>query len=380
MKTPSTIHSALMPAQMSALALSSEQVTEQCIHDLAQLGISFDSSHVERIFSHLVQGEGIRADKRGLGMDADLTPGLTVGSVTTPVQFAQAWLPGTVRVVTSPRVIDELIGIVTQGDWADEEIVASFLGNSGEAQIYSDNGNVPMANWNLNFIPRTIVRLEMGLRVGILEQERAAKVRIDSAAEKRFGVIEALEIGRNKIGFYGFNDGTNKTYGMLNDPQLLAYETLPTGDWTTAAYLEIIDDLIFMAATLQTQSDGRIDPKKAPITLAIAVVTDQYLNTSTEFGNTSVRRWIKETYPNWTIKTVPQFEAANGGQNVAYLYSETVDMSGTDNSKTFTQIVPTKFRSLGIEQRSKGYVEDYSNATAGSLCKRPYATARFTNL
>lgn len=378
MKTKSTIHSHISPANVGVLKLAPSDITAECISDLSKMGICLDASDVAAMAHYL--GAGARNDSfMGLAMDADLTAPLTVGSVTTPVQFAQAWLPGVVRIVTSPRKIDNLIGITTQGDWADEEIVQSIIGNSGEAVQYTDDGNIPLANWNLNFITRTIVRFEQGFKVGRLEQERAAQVRIASADEKRYGVIESLEIIRNQVGFNGFNNGANRTFGILNDPELLAYNALPTGTWSTATYLQIINDLIFMASTLQNQSDGRIDPKTDNIKFVIATVTDQFLNKTSEFGRT-VRMWIAETYPNWTIETAPQFGAANAGQNVAYLYAETVDMSGTDDSRTFIQVVPTKFRTLGVQQTAKGYIEDYSNATAGVLHKRPYANARFTDL
>lgn len=376
MKTKSVIHSHLSPSQVGVLALTASDITQQCVTDLSAMGICLDASDICAMQAYL--SEGLDGGM-GFGMDADLTAPLTAGSITTPIQFAQAWLPGLVRIVTSPRKIDNLVGITTQGDWADEEIVQSLVGNSGEAVPYTDDGNIPLANWNLNFVTRTIVRFEQGLKVGRLEQERAAKVRIASADEKRYGVTEALEIIRNLVGFFGYNDGTNKTYGILNDPQLLPYNALPTGDWANATYLQVIDDLIFMAATLQNQSDGRIDPKEGVIKLVIATVTDQYLNKTSDFGK-SVRTWIKETYPNWVIETAPQFGAANAGQNVAYLYAESVDMSGTDDSRTFIQVVPAKFRSLGVQQTAKGYIEDYSNATAGVMNKRPYANARFTDL
>ena len=372
MKTKSTIHSHISPADVGMLRLKPEEVTDQCIRDLSSMGICLDSGSVSAMQNYL-------SPQMGVGMDVDLTAPLTTSSVTTPVQFAQAWLPGVVRVVTSPRKIDNLVGITTQGDWADEEIVQSIVGNSGQAVVYTDDGNIPLANWNLNFITRTIVRFEQGLKVGRLEQERASKVRIASADEKRYGVIESLEIMRNNVGFSGYNGGNNKTYGLLNDPNLLAYNSLPTGTWSTATYLQLINDLIFMAATLQNQSDGRIDPKEDNICLTIAVETDQYLNKTSEYGRT-VRQWIADTYPTWTVKTAPQFGNANAGQDIAYLFAETVDMSGTDDSKTFIQVVPAKIRSLGVEQNAKGYTEDYSNATAGIMHKRPYANARFTNL
>ena len=47
-----------------------------------------------------------------------------------------------------------------------------------------------------------------------------------------------------------------------------------------------------------------------------------------------------------------------------------------DGGRTFDQIVPAKLKSLGVEQRAKSYVEDYTNATAGVMLKRPWAVVR----
>ena len=47
---------------------------------------------------------------------------------------------------------------------------------------------------------------------------------------------------------------------------------------------------------------------------------------------------------------------------------------------TFVQIVPAKFQALGTEKQAKGYVEDFSNATAGLFVKRPFAVQRLTGI
>jgi len=44
------------------------------------------------------------------------------------------------------------------------------------------------------------------------------------------------------------------------------------------------------------------------------------------------------------------------------------------------QLVQTKFQTIGVEKRAKTYVEDYSNGTAGVLCKRPWAVVRVTGI
>lgn len=354
---------------VAALKLKKEAVSMQTLSGLSAMGIAIDQSD----FADM-------ARLHGVGMDAGLVAPLTSASIATPVQFLQEWLPGFVHVVTSPRRIDELIGIATQGRWEDEEIVQGVLEYTGNSQPYGDETNIPLSSWNTNFERRTIVRFEEGMRVGRLEEARAAAIKIDSSSSKRNAASEALEIQRNKVGFFGYNGGDNRTYGFLNDPQLLAYVNAPTGDWANATYLQITADIRTALQGLRNQSDDRIDPKKDQITMAVASDVVDYLTVTSDFGN-SVQEWIDKNYPNLRVESAPEMNEANGGDNVAYYYAESTDSDySTDDRRTFLQVVPTKFQSLGVEQRAKSYVEDYSNATAGSLCKRPWAVYRQSGL
>ena len=54
-----------------------------------------------------------------------------------------------------------------------------------------------------------------------------------------------------------------------------------------------------------------------------------------------------------------------------------IDDMSTDGGRVWIQPVPTKFQVLGVQQLAKAYEEDYSNATAGAMCKRPYAVVRY---
>lgn len=340
--------------------------------DLSRIGIcGLDDKKIRRMMD-------------AIGMDA-IQQGLTTGSILTPVQFLQQWLPGFVRILTAARKIDELVGITTVGAWEDEEVVQGILENTGTAVPYGDINNVPLSNYNLNFEKRTIVRFENGMRVGNLEEARAARVRINSAETKRESVSLTLEITRNIVGFYGYNSGANRTYGFLNDPNLPAYITVPaTGSgsstlWANKTFLQITADLRASFIQLRTQSQDSIDPRKTPITLGLPTNCVDYLSVTSDFG-VSVREWLKENYPNVREVSAPQFNSANGGANVFYVYADAVDDSSSDDSRTFAQIVPAKFQMLGVERKAKGYEEDYSNATAGILLKRPYAVVRYTGI
>lgn len=337
--------------------------------DLARLGIGFDSRDMAKMAA-------------AWAGDSALVSPLTVPSITTPVQFLQAWLPGFVEIVTAARRIDEMVGIVTQGNWEDEQVVQGILEKTGTAQPYGDYTNVPLSSWNVNFETRTIVRFEEGMQVGRLEEKRAAAIRNSSADAKRGAAANALEIQRNSVGFYGYNDGLNRTFGFLNDPALPAYVPLPNGaggfsQWSTKTFLEITSDIRVAMAQLRTQSQDLIDPERTDITLGIATAAVDFLTVTSDFG-VSVRDWLTKAYPRTRVVSAPELNAANGGDNVFYLFAENVNDSGTDDSRTFVQVVPQKFMTLGVMQMTKAYEEDYSNATAGIMCKRPYAVTRFS--
>jgi hypothetical protein len=83
------------------------------------------------------------------------------------------------------------------------------------------------------------------------------------------------------------------------------------------------------------------------------------------------------------IVSAPELTAANGSADVFYLFADDIDSSidgSTDGGETFVQLVQSKFVTLGVEKRAKSYIEDYSNGTAGTLCKRPWAVVRYTGI
>jgi hypothetical protein len=325
-----------------------------------------------------------RAAANAFGAMDDLGGTTLPGTIGTPVQFLQNWLPGFVRMLTAPRKIDELIGIMVSGSWEDEEIVQGVLEPTGKAVPYSDYSNIPLTGWVPSWERRTVVRFEQGIRVGVLDEKRSARMGVNSANEKRGTATVSLEIARNRVGFYGYNSGTNRTYGFLNDPSLAAYVSVPNGaagtpTWATKTFLEITADLRSFMAKLQVQSKGVIDTRTHAITLAMANAITPYLSVTSDHG-VSVEAWFKATYPNARIVTAPELDAANGGANVVYVYAESVDDGASDGGKVWAHVVPAKFQLLGTEKQSKAYVEDFTNATAGVMLKRPYAVVRFSGM
>ena len=282
-------------AEMGRLSMTMDDVADFAA--LTDLGIHFSKAQIKEMAM--------------FAMDSQQSD-VSAPSITTPVQFLQNWLPGFVKVITAAQRIDTLCGITTIGSWEDEEIVQGLLEPIGDAVPYGDYTNVPLSSWNVNFVRRTVVRFEKGLKVGMLEQARAARIRVDTASEKRNSAALALEIERNLIGFNGFNNGNNLTYGFLNDPGLPAYVPVAatgTGGstlWSTKDYQAISADIRTAMAQLQNQSQDNIFPEHANLVLAVPTAQYQYLTVTTNFNGFSVKDWLLRDFKGLRIVSAPQ--------------------------------------------------------------------------
>lgn len=366
-RVASEVHSSFSARQLKQFS-NFDLKSMRDVEDLKDIGIHLPHGMTKQMVS-----------KMAAAMDA-IQPTITTASIPDPVQFLQEWLPGLVNVITAIREIDNIVGISTVGAWEDEQVVQGILEMTGGARPYGDYTNVPFASWNVNWNAQTVIRFEQGMQVNVLEEKRAGRVRIDSAGTKRNSAALALEISRNTVGFSGFISGNNNTYGLLNAPGTPAYTNVPNGAsgsplWANKTFLEIQKDIRTAIATLRNQSQGNINPDTVKMTMAVATAAVDYLSTTSDFG-ISVIDWLNKAYPQIRVVNAPQLNAANGGANVFYLFADAIDDGSTDDGKTYIQPVPAKFLVLGVQQMAKGYEEDYSNATAGVMLKRPWAVVR----
>jgi hypothetical protein len=348
------------------------------VNKLYRFGIRLEPRDLQAMLEKQVESQ------RGTyGMDA-ITQPITTPSIPTLLQFLQTFMPGQVRIMTAARKIDNAIGYQVVGSWEDEQVVQAYIELDGAVLPYGDRNNLQFASWNLNWLYRTVVRFQIGLEVEILEEKRAARVQTNSAAMKREACTRLLEIQRNLIGFKGYNNGANLTYGLLNDPNLPNYVTVAAGAgsstlWSLKTVLEIIADLRAGAAALQNNTLDNIDPAKTPITLLVATAVYQFLTVTSEFGY-SVIEWLNKNLPSMRIESAPELNGANGGANVFYMFAEKIEDESTDNREVISQLIQAKFITLGVEKTIKGYKEGFSSAYAGSLCKRPLAVYRATGV
>ncbi len=354
----------LAPSQVRKFSF--EDYAKVSEKDLHNLGISMD--------------EAVKADVVNSTMYAMDDSLQTVANITNPVQFFQYWEPEAVEVVTSALKIDDIVGRTIAGSFEDEEVVVTIMERTGSAHPYTDTANIPLASWNQNFETRSICRFEEGLEVGYLESLRASRMRVDSHREKASAVAQSLAIEHNNIGFYGYASGTNKTYGLLNDPNLPAYQTVAEGaslstSWSSKTFLEITSDIITGVSALVNQLGGLFDPTSDAFTISLALESTQYLNTMNSLGTKSVSQWIKDTYPNCRVVAAVQLNSANGSANVMYIHADRVN--GKPVMKQYVQDV---LRLVGVEKRAKVSVESYASATAGVIVTQPIGVVRYSGI
>lgn len=329
-----------------------------------------------------------QADLLSLGIDiSKLAADTALTGPAGPNGFIQGYLlqnilPGVVRVSTQVRLIDEIAGVLNAGNWYDEFIAQRVVSPVGKAELYGDFTNIPLASYKNLLEKRNIVRFEQGFQVGRLEEARQAVEGYDEAQLKRSNVAESLDISRNRLGFYGFAGG-QRTFGLLNDPSLPAYSTA-TGSWLSGAnanWAGVTSDFQRMFTNLELRSGGHVrDDMRITVVLPLGYRrVMSYVNTASATSQT-VKQWLEEMFPNIRFIFAPQFTGANGGANVAYMFVDEMPDGDDTGGRTIVQVVPERFRTLGVEQRAKGYVEDASNATAGIFVLRPWAFERMTGI
>lgn len=359
----------LKPEQVREWAMDERPAT---LEALGKIGIGFNPRALQMMQSTM------QAMDAAYAMDAAPAP-VTTPTASAALQFLQHFLTVPIRVVTMARKADEILGRTFAGSWRDEEIVIPVIELIGQPQPYGDTNNVPLASFNTNFEQRKIFRMELGFEANQLEIQRASAMRTDAVSLKREAVAMALAIAMNDVAFNGFNSGTGKIYGLLNDPNLPAYVTVAAGagngtTWASKTFQEITADIRTAVSKLRVQSGSNFDPMRDSFTLAIAQSAYDALSTTTDFG-ISVMKWLQDTYPRIRLVSVPQFDKANGSANVFYMIADKIA-----TNKTVDQLIQQELFLLGVQPTAKGMIEDYSNATAGVVVTQPLGVVRYTGI
>ncbi|MBO4556294.1 MAG: DUF2184 domain-containing protein [Elusimicrobiales bacterium] len=339
------------------------------LEQLEEFGMSFD----EKALRTLIATHG-----KDCGMDS--SPDMhTTPSASTPIEFVRHWMPETIETLTVGQDIDKTLGRDMAGRFQDEAIVQQIVEFTGKAASYSDRGVGNFADYNINNEVRHIVRHRVDMEVGLLESMTSAEAKRNAAELKRRAVRRILETERNLIGYKGYYEGVNRTYGLLNDPNLPAYETVAAGasastEWKNKTALEIQKDILSAISKLTEQCAGNFDSDTDKFVILVSQKVKDYLNKSNDYKLT-VKAWLKENYPNAEIRSSAWLNNVNGNQNVMYVFANRLD-----GKKVMYNLVQDEVRLIGAVNLGAVSQEQYANACAGVMVVQPLGISRYTGI
>ena len=246
--------------------------------------------------------------KLAIAMDADYVGGTAQTSANGGIpSLLTTWVdPAFVEILLTELKMAKVFGEVKKGDRTTSSIMIPVVEASGETSAYGDFNNNGMSGANVNYVSRQPFAYQTNIRIGQVETEIAGEARIDWVAQHVNAATITLNKYQNQTYLYGVDGLQN--YGMLNDPSLPA--ALTGVNWYSLTALATFNELQKLMGQLVTQGRGYVD-ENSPLTLLLSPAMAINLRKINDFGIT-VREMLKESFPNMTIESIPEYSTASG--------------------------------------------------------------------
>lgn len=309
---------------------------------------------------------------------------VTGGGMNTPWFHLNYLAKKAITVLTQKTTADEILGRTPEGSWAHESVTKQFRELTGRTAPYEDYAETttPRVNRAYSYVTRDVIRLAAGTIVTELESRQAAMIpgQYSPSQDKREAIALLFKLDRDAIAFYGYHLNGRRCWGLLNDPNLLPFESVASvtvggstsTKWADKDFHQITRDLMTAVGKVQKQLKANFVPATSAFKLVLPNGVDTYLGTVPECGGVTVREWIKNQWKNCEIVVTPVFEDALGGENVFYIV---VEKLGT--AAAAEQIVPASGFLVGNMRREAGHSELWSMATCGTMVLQPLGVGRF---
>ena len=287
---------------------------------------------------------------------------LTAPNAGVPAMLTTYLSPKWIEFYTTPIRIAEAYNEQQFGDRVTTNISIPTFELYGEASSYGDFNDNSMANSNENYEYSQPYAYQANIKIGEIEQERAAAARFSAVERAIQGASLTLNKTQSSIYLYGVSG--LKNYGTLNDPDLLP-STVGV-NWATLSTLQLMEEFQKLFNQLVAQSQGIVQEIDA-MTLVLSPVMRAALLKPTEFGWTALSK-IKEIYTNLEIVAVPEYSTASGEMvqlsKDEYMGQPTVHLGFVD-----------KLRTHAVEVKTSGFLQKRSQATIGAIIYYPILVA-----
>lgn len=310
---------------------------------------------------------------------------ITSPNINAPFGALAYIRPQAVEILTAPRVSDRLAAPQKNGNWGDEIVsikVKEFTGKtSPDDGLTSD---VLQVKTNYSNVARGVYYYATGWLATDRQEATVGAFQENYRADQADAAMRTMAIDRNNFFFSGVT-GTNTgapIYGLLNDPQLGAYEAVQTvgtaTTWTVKAPEDIANDIAAAYAKLNAQSGGivaeGVESGRGRLVLAVAAGSLPQLNRTNTYGKTA-RAMLEETYGDrLEVVSVPQFDNADSNSNVFYLiYKEDGYETIINSYVEMARVYPLFVKDSTVSQKISG-------ATSGAVVQYPMFVVRYNGL
>ena len=314
-------------------------------------------------------------------------PMVTTPNINVPLGALNYIRPKAIEVLTAPRVSDTIARPEKNGRWGDKAVtikLKEYLGTVSPDDGLTADGLEQKTNYS--YVMRGVYYYMDSWLATDLEDATSAAMNENYRADQATGTLRTLAIARNDFFFTGVQtaSGMSPIYGILNEPNLAAYETVasngaetPSTYWINKTPEQIANDVVTAISQLYTQSNGIVEDEleNGTIILAVAVGSIGQLDRTNMYGK-SARAILKETYGNrLKIVAVPQFNNADSNSDVFYVIFQM-----NDGPATILNSYIELARAYPIFQKDSVVSQKISAATSGAVVQYPWAVVRYNGI
>lgn len=316
-------------------------------HELAKYGVHYPNG-APRIAS--------ARDKMTIAQDTAM---LTTPNAGVLALFTQFIDPEVTRILFSPNSLTEALQEVQKGDWTTSTMTFPVVEHGGKPVSYGDWNDNGTSTSNVNYHNRQSYNYQEFVRVGEKEAAIYGEAKLNWAAELEMAVTESLNKLQHEI--YAFGVSGLQNYGVLNDPNLLPAIPVATA-WDFSAPLAIVADIQRAFKQMAKQANGLVK-RTDDLILLMSPEQEALITSANDFG-LNVADYLKKSFPNLTIYSVPEYSTASG-QVVQLILRK---YQGSD---TIQLAYAEKMRVHAMLPKASGWVQKRSQTTYGAIIRRP---------
>lgn len=311
------------------------------------------------------------------GFFTDAQPTITTNNVGLPAGLLSALNTQIVENVLAVRTAEEALGGKAKlVDWADQEYILPFVEKTGKAQPYGDYAQPLVASMNTSFNRQGHYRFSAKYLYGNLEAEQYARARMDYPSIVLSSVMEALRVEENRTAFQGFIDNTSGQflcYGLLNNPQLPAYETVLAKDFATMTWQEVMAFFGGAVKSLTTNTGNNINGQSK---IRVVISASAFADLQTKYTDLGVPVFetIQSRYKGMYFVPAIEFDEAYQGENVIYFIGES-PVGGVADT---TILGYSEFAKMGnVVLGDNSLSQSVSAGTIGAVVYKPFMILRY---